>query len=94
MWRDGGQEVHTLKRPRRGTTSRFRRRPPRTEALETGQKLHDAREGKTGVVLDTARQYSHPKADPVYSYLVRWDDGQVQAITEAALDDQDLEIVD
>jgi hypothetical protein len=35
--------------------------------------------------LDYACQYAHPKADPVYSYLIKWDDGQVQALSEAAV---------
>jgi hypothetical protein len=55
------------------------------ERLETGQKIRDVRLSRVGIVLDYARQYSHPKAQPVYSYLVRWEDGQVQAISEGAL---------
>lgn len=53
--------------------------------LGVGDEIHDSQDSRAGVVLDTACQYSHPKAQPVYSYLVRWDDGQVQAISEAAL---------
>jgi len=45
------------------------------------------------VVLEHACQYSHPKADPVYSYLIRWEDGQVSAISEGALS-QTVELVD
>ena len=49
------------------------------ERLEAGQKVHDRQNDTTGVVLEYACQYAHPKADPVYSYLIRWQDGQVQA---------------
>ena len=35
---------------------------------------------------DSACQYAHPNAEPVFNYLVRWDDGQVSALTEHALD--------
>jgi hypothetical protein len=35
--------------------------------------------------VDYACQYAHPKAQPVYNYLIRWQDGQIQAITETAL---------
>jgi hypothetical protein len=35
--------------------------------------------------MDCACQYAHPKAQPVYNYLIRWEDGQVQAFTETAL---------
>ena len=50
------------------------------ERLEAGQKIRDVQTNNVGVVLDFACQYAHPKADPVYSYLVRWGDGQVQAL--------------
>ena len=52
--------------------------------LEQGQKVRDAQNNNSGVVLEHACQYAHPKADPVYSYLIRWQDGQVQAVSEAA----------
>lgn len=54
------------------------------ETLEAGTRVRDTRQNVVGVVLDSACQYSHPKADPVYSYLVRWEDGQVHAISEGA----------
>lgn len=47
--------------------------------------MRNIRTDQEGVVLDFACQYAHPKADPVYSYLVRLDDGQVVAISQAAL---------
>ena len=56
------------------------------ERLEAGQKVRDPQNYGTGVVLEYACQYAHPKADPVYSYLIRWQDGQVQAVTETAFD--------
>ena len=63
--------------------------------LEQGSQLHDRRTDRLGTVLEVACQYAHPKAEPVYNYLVRWDDGQVEAFTEAALDgSHELEIVD
>ena len=52
--------------------------------LETGQKVRDVNDNNVGVVLDYACQYAHPKAQPVYSYLIRWQDGQVQALSELA----------
>ena len=61
------------------------RRPLPVEALDVGQKVRDLRERKEGVVLDMAPQYSHPKAEPVHNYLVRWDDGHVEAISETAI---------
>lgn len=66
-----------------------------TEKLKVGQGLFDTHGQQNGVVLDIARQYAHPKAAPVFSYLVKWDDGQVLAITDAALDTQRrYEIID
>ncbi len=65
------------------------------ERLEAGQKVRDAQNNSEGVVLEYACQYAHPKADPVYSYLIRWQDGQVQAVTETAFDGSSgLEVVD
>ena len=65
------------------------------ERLEAGQKVRDAQNDSMGVVLEYACQYAHPKADPVYSYLIRWQDGQVQAVTETAFDGSfGLQVVD
>jgi hypothetical protein len=55
-----------------------------TKNLPVGQKVRNAYTDMLGVILDSACQYAHPKAPPVYSYLIRWQDGQVQALTEAA----------
>ena len=66
-----------------------------TKRLEPGQKVRDANDKTEGVILDYACQYAHPKAQPVYSYLVRWADGQVRAYTETAFfGDERLELVD
>jgi hypothetical protein len=63
--------------------------------LSPGQKVRDPQGNGTGVVLDFACQYAHPKAQPVYSYLIRWQDGQVQAVSEAAFfGDDGLRLVD
>ena len=67
----------------------------RNEPLEIGQEIIDVRENKSGVITEYACQYAHPKAQPVYNYLIRWQDGQVQAITESALQgDFGLKIAD
>ena len=63
--------------------------------LAAGQKVRDLHDRSVGVILDYACQYAHPKAQPVYSYLIRWQDGQVRAVTEAAFTgDATLELVD
>ena len=63
--------------------------------LEAGQKVRDLQDRNEGVVLEYACQYAHPKADPVYSYLIRWKDGQVSAVSEAAFGGaHGLELVD
>jgi hypothetical protein len=81
-----------VKRTRGGPPPRARRR---IEQLEVGQKIRDTRHQQEGVVVDSACQYAHPKADPVYSYLVRWEDGQVLAISEAALSrEHGIEVLD
>ena len=69
----------------RGSSTLRGQRNADSEPLDVGHRLRDAFAHKTGVILECACQYSHPKAAPVYNYLVRWDDGQVQAITEAAI---------
>jgi len=67
----------------------------RNEPLEIGQEIIDVRENKSGVITEHACQYAHPKAQPVYNYLIRWQDGQVEAFTETALQgDFGLKIAD
>ncbi|HXV76258.1 MAG TPA: hypothetical protein VD788_08060 [Candidatus Polarisedimenticolaceae bacterium] len=46
--------------------------------------MRDRRTDRTGTIVEIARQYSHPKADPVFNYLIRWEDGQIQAVSEQA----------
>ena len=58
----------------------------RNEPLEIGQEIIDVRDNRSGVITDFACQYAHPKAQPVYNYLIKWQDGQIQAITETALE--------
>jgi hypothetical protein len=58
----------------------------RSDPLEIGQEIRDLRDDKVGVITDYACQYAHPKAQPVYNYLIRWQDGQISAITETALE--------
>jgi hypothetical protein len=66
-------------RPRRGGRAR-----EAIEPLEPGQKVRDRFLRREGEIVDLARQYSHPKADPVFNYLIRWEDGQVQAFSQEA----------
>ena len=55
------------------------------EPLVVGQQLRHRDSGRAGEILDVASQFTHPNAEPVYSYLVRWDDGHVEAIAEGAI---------
>lgn len=71
----------------------MRSRSSGMKKLEAGQKVRDIHERTLGVVTDSACQYAHPKAAPVYNYLIRWQDGQVQAVTESAFQG-DLELVE
>ena len=73
--------------------------PPRKRAphkkLENGQQIYDRRNELNGVVLDFACQFAHPNADPVYAYLIRWEDGQIQAISQHAVEGNfDFELID
>jgi hypothetical protein len=53
--------------------------------IPDGTELFETSTGRRGEVLEHACQYAYPQADPVYHYLIRWDDGQVQALGEAAI---------
>lgn len=69
--------------------------PPRHEPLSVGQRVRDRQLEREGTIVDIACQYAHPKADPVYNYLVRWDDGQVQAFGASAFEfGHGLEVMD
>jgi len=52
--------------------------------FEPGQKVNDVQADRSGEILDVAPQFSHPNAAPVHNYLVRWDDGHVEALNERA----------
>lgn len=52
--------------------------------LENGTRVRDAIFRKDGVIEDCACQYAHPQAKPAYHYLVRWEDGMLQAFGENA----------
>ena len=53
--------------------------------FDAGQAVHDVDGHRAGQIVDVARQYSHPNADPVHNYLVRWDDGMIEAFSERAM---------
>lgn len=83
----GHQDDDPTNAPRR-PARRARRAPgdePR-EPLRVGQKLQERSSDRVGTILEFACQYAHPKAEPAFNYLVRWDDGQIQALHESALD--------
>ena len=69
---------------RRQPAGRKRGGPRVSETLEPGQKVRDANRDLVGVVLDRAGRYLHPRADPITVYLIRWDNGLVEALSEAA----------
>ena len=75
-----------MKNSRNDSDANENRKAKRSEPLEIGQQIRDLREDRVGVITDYACQYAHPKAQPVYNYLIRWQDGQIQAITETALE--------
>lgn len=85
-----------LRRVRAGRGGSGSRRPTQDrEPLADGTAVRDTSTGREGTVLEHACQYAHPQAAPVYHYLVRWDDGQVQALGEAAFrPGQGVEILD
>jgi hypothetical protein len=57
--------------------------------------VRDPRLDREGEILDHACQYTHPQAAPIYNYLVRWQDGQIEAVAEAAFrGSHGLELVD
>lgn len=60
-------------------------REPERDPFPIGLRLRDTYHDREGEILDVARQYTHPQAAPIYNYLVRWRDGQVEALAEAAI---------
>ena len=61
-----------------------RRKQQDLPVLDAGQKVNDTTHDRSGEIIDVARQYAHPNADPVHNYLVRWDDGDIEALNERA----------
>jgi hypothetical protein len=75
--------------------SRGPRKKSEIPVFDPGQKIRDLHGGREGVIVDIARQYSHPNAEPVHNYLVRWDDGTVEALNERAFTSNwGLEVLD
>ena len=52
--------------------------------LPDGQEVWDRTTSMAGAVIDHARQYTHPQAAPIFIYMIRWQDGQVGSVSEAA----------
>jgi hypothetical protein len=57
---------------------------PEIPVFDAGQQINDSQGERSGEIVDVARQYSHPNAAPVHNYLVRWDDGHIEALNERA----------
>jgi hypothetical protein len=69
----------------RSNGPRHPRKGPDLPTFDAGQSIHDCDADRAGKIVDVARQYAHPNADPVHNYLVRWEDGQIEALNERAL---------
>lgn len=83
-----------LRSVRKPSGSRGKRDHAR-DPLPAGQGVVDTTSGREGEILDAARQYAHPQAAPVFVYLIRWQDGQVQSLSEHALKPgQGIELLD
>lgn len=52
--------------------------------LAAGQEVLDRSTAMEGVIIDQASQYTHPQAAPIFVYMIRWQDGQVGSVSEAA----------
>jgi hypothetical protein len=52
--------------------------------LADGQEVWDRRTSMEGVIIDQASQFTHPQAAPIFIYMIRWQDGQVASVSEAA----------
>ena len=60
------------------------RKRPEFPVFDAGRRVSDLDGERAGEIVDVARQYSHPNAAPVHNYLVRWEDGQIEALSERA----------
>ena len=93
----GKRVVTDLKSARKSGGNRQRpgKPPARREPLEVGRRLFDTVADREGEIVEFACQYAHPQAPPTYAYLIRWQDGQIQALAEAALrPGQGIELLD
>ncbi len=52
--------------------------------LAVGQEVRDRGTAMEGVIIDHASQFTHPQAAPIFIYMIRWQDGQVASVSEAA----------
>lgn len=71
--------------PHRSEGPRHPRKREPLPVYDAGQRIHDLDDDRSGQIVDVARQYAHPNADPVHNYLVRWEDGQVEAFNERSM---------
>lgn len=67
-----------------GAAAERGKRRAKREPAPTGTLVRDHAFDRDGVVVDHACQYAHPQAPPMYHYLIRWEDGQLQALAEFA----------
>jgi hypothetical protein len=52
--------------------------------LAEGMEVWDRNSSMDGVIIDHASQFTHPQAAPIFVYMIRWEDGQVSSVSEAA----------
>ena len=57
---------------------------PRGRTLGRGDWVWDGVGNVKGTVLDSACEYAFPGATPKFAYLIRWEDGRVEALSETA----------
>ena len=55
------------------------------EPIPNGTVIQDKLNSTHGEIIDNASQFTHPQAAPIFMYLVRWQDGQISSLSEAAL---------
>jgi hypothetical protein len=81
-WEDSGRgQIMKRNRPNSsGRTSGEAGMP-----MPNGTVIQDKQNSTHGEIIDHASQFTHPQAAPIFMYLVQWQDGQVSALSEAAL---------
>ncbi len=57
---------------------------PRERPLGRGDRVWDCIGNVKGTVVDSACEYAFPGATPKFAYLIRWEDGRVEALSETA----------